>query len=211
LWRLLERAAWGIGVVCVAAWIVAHVDSVRGKRREMERFAAVRTTALRVTDAPDLHLWSRGRVDAWRETIKTPAPAPLAILRVRRIGLEVPVLEGADDITLNRGAGHIDATAEPGTDGNSGIAGHRDGFFRVLKDIAVGDAVELETLYTIETYRVERSWIVDPEDVSVLDPTPNRSLTLVTCYPFYFVGSAPKRYIVRAAAETGPQTPRLAR
>ena len=86
----------------------------------------------------------------------------------------------------------------PGTSGNSGIAGHRDGFFRPLGDIAPGDAIELETLHESQVYRVERTWIVDPEDVSVLDPTTDRSLTLVTCYPFYFVGPAPQRFIVRA-------------
>ena len=100
--------------------------------------------------------------------------------------------------------GHVENTALPGTDGNSGIAGHRDGFFRGLKDIGPGDAIELETLRgKKEVYRVERIWVVDPEDVSVLDPTPTRSLTLVTCYPFYHVGPAPQRYIVRAVrAET---------
>jgi sortase A len=83
-------------------------------------------------------------------------------------------------------------------DGNSGIAGHRDGFFRGLKNIAVGDVIELKTPRAKEIYRVERIWIVEPEDISVLDPTTTPSLTLVTCYPFYFVGPAPKRYIVRA-------------
>ena len=92
----------------------------------------------------------------------------------------------------------IEGTALPGTDGNSGIAGHRDGFFRGLKDIAARDAIELETIEGKQMYRVERTWIVEPADVSVLDPTPVRSLTLVTCYPFYFVGSAPQRFIVRA-------------
>ena len=87
----------------------------------------------------------------------------------------------------------------PGADGNTGIAGHRDGFFRGLKDIEPDDAIELETVRGREVYRVERTWVVDPEDVSVLDPTPARSLTLVTCYPFYHVGPAPQRYIVRAA------------
>ena len=114
------------------------------------------------------------------------------------MGLEVPVLEGTDDLTLNRAVGHIADTAAPGAPGNSGIAGHRDGFFRALKDLTAGDSLELETLQSKETYRVERTWIVDPEDVTVLDPTPTPAVTLVTCYPFYFVGSAPQRYIVRA-------------
>jgi len=126
------------------------------------------------------------------------APPPLAVLRIPKVHLEVPVLPGTDDFTLNRAVGHIDDTAMPGAEGNSGIAGHRDGFFRGLKDIAPGDAIELETLRGKELYTVERTWVVSPEDVSVLDATPTRSLTLVTCYPFYHVGPAPHRFIVRA-------------
>ena len=108
------------------------------------------------------------------------------------------MLPGTDDHTLDRAVGHIEDTAEPGTDGNSGLAGHRDGFFRGLKDIARGDTIELETLKGKDIYRVERTWVVNPEEVWVLDPTPTRALTLVTCYPFYFIGSAPQRFIVRA-------------
>ena len=108
------------------------------------------------------------------------------------------MLPGTDDRTLDRGLGHIEYTAQPGTDGNSGIAGHRDSFFRALKDIAQDDLIELDTPQMTDVYRVERTWIVNPDDVSVLDPTPMRALTLVTCYPFYYVGSAPQRFIVRA-------------
>jgi sortase A len=120
------------------------------------------------------------------------------VLRIPGIKLEVPVLAGTDDWTLNRAVGHIEETAMPGADGNSGIAGHRDGFFRGLKDVHVGDELVLQTRGADERYLVERIWVVDPEDVSVLDPTPTRALTLVTCYPFYFVGPAPQRFIVRA-------------
>ena len=123
---------------------------------------------------------------------------PLAVLRIPKLRLEVPVLPGTDDRTLDRAVGHIEHTALPGTEGNAGIAGHRDGFFRGLKDIAAGDVIELETASGKETYHVERTWVVDPDTVSVLDPTPTRALTLVTCYPFYFVGAAPRRFIVRA-------------
>jgi len=111
------------------------------------------------------------------------------------------VLEGTDDWILNRGAGHIEDTAPPAERGNVGIAGHRDGFFRPLKDLAVGDVLELELRSGTERYRVEKIWIVGPEDVSVLDPTPAKALTLVTCYPFYFVGAAPQRFIARAVPE----------
>ena len=198
-WRLAERVAWAVGVVCVVGWSVAYIDGVVGKRRELDRFAALQRSGLREPDQPDQTLWSPERIAAWRNVVNTPGAAPLAVLRIARLRIEAPVLEGTDEIVLNRGLGHIDETAAPGADGNSGIAGHRDGFFRGLKDIVVGDVIELETLHGTDAYRVERTWIVNPEDVSVLDPTPTRSITLVTCYPFYFVGSAPQRFIVRAA------------
>jgi len=99
---------------------------------------------------------------------------------------------------LNRAVGHIDGTAVPGQSGNLGIAGHRDGFFRGLKDVHLGDPIELETLGGSQIFRVADIRIVSPEDVSVLDTTAGPVLTLVTCYPFYFVGDAPQRYIVRA-------------
>ena len=152
-----------------------------------------------------MSLWSPARVRGWQLASTQPAPAALAVLKIARLRLTVPVFEGTDDATLDRGAGHIEGTAAPGADGNSGIAGHRDGFFRVLKDIVPGDVMELETLRTTVTYRVERTWIVEPDDVSVLDPTPSGAVTLVTCYPFYFIGSAPQRFIVRARAATDKQ------
>ncbi len=125
-------------------------------------------------------------------------PSAARGIRIPKIRLEAPVLSGTDDRTLDRGVGHIEDTADPGTDGNSGLAGHRDGFFRGLKDISTGDAIELDTLHGTDIYRVERTWVVDPEDISVLDPTSTRALTLVTCYPFYYIGAAPRRFIVRA-------------
>jgi len=146
----------------------------------------------------DTRLWSPERIRAYEESRKQEAPAPLAVMRVPKIGLEVAVLDGTDDVTLNRAVGHIEDTARPGEPGNVGIAGHRDGFFRGLKDIARGDSIELETAASTAIYLVQDIRIVRPEDVDVLDPTSEPTLTLVTCYPFYFVGSAPQRYIVRA-------------
>ena len=199
-WLLLfaERAAWGFGLACLLTWGALKMEGASGARHELERFAVLQAAALEETGAPDLSLWSPGRITAWRSALNQPTPPPIAVLRVPKIRLEVPVLPGTDDFTLNRGLGYIEGTAQPGTDGNSGIAGHRDGFFRGLKDVGPGDAIEIETLRGKEVYQVERVWIVDPDDVSVLDATPARSITLVTCYPFYFVGSAPQRYIVRA-------------
>ena len=209
VWLLAERAAWGIGLMCVAVWSVFHFNGVAEKRRLMDRFAVLQAAPQPHVAVPDQSLWSTERKAAWLNAVKDPGATPLAILRIPRIHLEVPVLEGTDDVSLNRAVGHIADTSTPGMDGNSGIAGHRDGFFRGLKDVAPGDAILLETLRATELYRIERIWIVDPEDVSVLDPTPTRSLTLVTCYPFYFVGSAPRRFIVRAAlAEDTPASVR---
>jgi sortase A len=205
--RLVERLAWLVGTACVCAWGVLSLSSTIGARNAIREFEAQRTAGEPAPSAntPDMSLWSPARVRGWQLVSTQPAPTALAVLKIARLRLTVPVFEGTDDATLDRGAGHIEGTALPGADGNSGIAGHRDGFFRVLKDIVPGDVMELETLRTTVTYRVERTWIVAPDDVSVLDPTPSGAITLVTCYPFYFIGSAPQRFIVRARAATDTQ------
>jgi sortase A len=177
-------------------WGAFQVGVATSTRHELERFAALRF-ATGEGGTPDQSLWSRGHVIAWRKALLEPAPAPLAVLRIAKIRLEVPVLPGTDDRTLDRAVGHIEGTASPGTDGNLGIAGHRDSSFRGLKDITPGDSIELDTIPGKDVYRVERTW-VNPEDVSVLDSTSTRVLTLVACYPFYFIGSVPQRFIVRA-------------
>ena len=197
-WLFGERLVWTFGLVCLGTWGALRLEGTSGARHELERFAVLQAGAAQQGATPDLSLWDRDRIVAWRRALNEPAPPPLAVLRIPKVRLEVAVLPGTDDFTLNRAVGHIEDTAVPGTDGNAGIAGHREGFFRSLKDVAPGDAIELETLQGKEVYRVERVWVVGPEDVSVLDATPTRSLTLVTCYPFYHVGPAPQRYIVRA-------------
>ena len=212
-WLWAEYAVMAFGVICLVTWGALYIDGLTGARHELERFAILKGAEPLATAPPDLSLWDPKRISAWRTDLQKPAPAPLAVLRVPKIRLEVAVLPGTDDFTLNRAVGHIDGTALPGTDGNSGIAGHRDGFFRGLKDIVAGDAIELDTPQGTQVYRVERTWVVEPEDVSVLDPTPTPALTLVTCYPFYFVGSAPQRFIVRAVrsgAETFSSLPSAA-
>src|SRR5262249_19044404 len=107
-------------------------------------------------------------------------------------------LEGSDDGTLRRGAGHIEDTPFPGEAGNIGIAGHRDTIFRQLKRAKPGDALELTTADRIYQYRVTKTLIVNPDDVYVLDRTDRPTLTLVTCYPFEYIGHAPRRFIVQA-------------
>ena len=146
----------------------------------------------------DMKLWSPVRVKAYKAALKQETPRTLAVLRIPRLELEVPVYDGTTDAVLDLAAGRIEDTALPGTVGNVGIAAHRDGFFRVLKDIKEGDALELDTPVANEQYRVEWIRITIPTDVSVIDPTPGRAVTLVGCYPFYYQGSAPQRFIVRA-------------
>ena len=199
LCTLIERLAWTVGLALIAISVFATLFRTIDSRQQVDRFMAVRAAERGpVLYAPDLRLWSPERIRGWRESYAREGPEALAVLRIPRIGLEVPILEGTDDWTLNRAVGHIADTAAPGDEGNCGIAGHRDGFFRGLKDIQAGDEIALETRHGRETYRIERTWIVDPTDVSVLDPTPSRAITIVTCYPFYFIGSAPQRFIVRA-------------
>jgi sortase A len=152
----------------------------------------------------DMTLWSPGRVKAYQAALQQAPPPTLAILRIPRLKLEVPVYDGTEDAVLDLAAGRIEDTALPGTKGNVGIAAHRDGFFRVLKDIQQGDALVLDTPAATEQYRVEWIRITTPEDVSVIDPTPGPAVTLVGCYPFYHVGAAPQRFIVRAIPATNP-------
>jgi sortase A len=150
------------------------------------------------TTAPDFVSWSEQRIRQYAESLSKHVASPLAVIRIDRVHVEAPVLEGTDDLTLNRGVGHIAGTARFGENGNIGIAGHRDGFFRGLKNIRVGDRIDLEEPGRNETYVVERLEIVDPENLSVLRSGSKPALTLVTCYPFYYIGAAPRRFIVHA-------------
>ncbi len=123
----------------------------------------------------------------------------LGRLDIPSLGLSVAVLQGTSSRVLRRGAGHIEGTPLPGEPGNSGIAGHRDTFFRELKDIRRNDEIQLQTVNGLFRYQVDWVKVVEPNDTAVLEPsTLESTLTLVTCYPFYFVGSAPKRFVVRA-------------
>lgn len=146
-------------------------------------------------------MWSASRI---REYVAAgpgqSAALAAAVLRIPRVALEVPVYPDSSERNLNRGAGLIAGTGAPDSDGNIAMAAHRDGYFRALQSVALGDLVELETPHRRRQYRITEVSIVDPENVSPLHDTEMPAVTLVTCYPFYFVGSAPQRYIVRAVA-----------
>jgi sortase A len=119
-------------------------------------------------------------------------------LEIPRVGISVMILQGTEDATLAMGAGHVQGTPLPGAEGNVAIAAHRDTYFRNLKGIRVGDSIQFSTLRASYDYVVESMETVDPDDRRVLESRKFRELTLITCYPFYFVGSAPRRFIVHA-------------
>jgi sortase A len=139
---------------------------------------------------------SKGRVDG--ASFHSSSGEALGEIELTRIGVTAMILEGTDDRTLRRAVGHIPGTSLPGQPGNVGIAGHRDTFFRALRNVRQGDEITLMTLDGSYHYRVKSISVVEPEDTQVLDNSGGDILTLVTCYPFHFVGPAPRRFIVRA-------------
>jgi len=203
-----QRLLFVVGAVLIGIYLAAYCHREVLGRAQMRQFhgpgkAVLAETKKSLLVKPrfkvDFRHWSEKRIAEYEESLASHFDPPLALLRISKVQLEVPVLEGTDDLTLNRGVGHIIGTARPGEEGNIGIAGHRDGFFRTLKEIGPGDTIELVTPSRTDWYTVDHIVLVRPEDASVLRPRPIRSLTLVTCYPFYFIGSAPQRYIVQAS------------
>jgi sortase A len=203
-----ERCLLVAGGILLAIWFTAFLDGKISSRFALLSFANAQAATVPKNDASksndlvgnvDFSLWAEKRIQAYKDSLLIASSLPVAVLEIDKVKIRVPVFEGTDDLTLNRGAGRIAGTAMPGAEGNIGIAGHRDGFFRGLKDIAVGDQIDLVMTTERATYRVDQIEIVDPTDVSVLRPRAAPSLTLVTCYPFYFVGDAPQRFIVHAS------------
>ena len=154
---------------------------------------------------PDTSDWSLAKIDAFHAGLALDVPPPLARLSIPSVGLTAMVLEGTDETALVRGVGHIGGTARPGEAGNVGLAGHRDSFFRRLSKVTENQEIVLSTPDGGDVRYVVRAIdIVSPERLDVLAPTPRPTLTLVTCYPFYFIGPAPMRFVVRAERNDGP-------
>src|SRR5450631_2247159 len=215
--RILERGLLLLGLLLLVVFAFAHIDRFIMFRAEMAKFEARQlespkgvAAGIEVVDGaiPDggphqvpnteYSTWSIQRTKSHQANLGKPVES-LAVLRIPTLHLEVPLLEGTDAVTLNRGVGRIAGTSLLGQGGNIGIAGHRDGFFRRLKDIRTGDAIEVVEISGTDVFIVDQIRITSPADVSVLRPRAKHSLTLVTCYPFYFVGPAPSRYIVEAS------------
>lgn len=202
--RWIERLLFGIGIVCLGIWVYAFVDARLTQRREEQRLEeALRQRPAAATDA-----LSSFQSEAFVSAEDLEEGALIGRIEIPRVGVSAIVLHGIGYKTLRRGVGHIPGTPLPEHGGNFGLAGHRDSFFRALKDIRQDDTIELTTLNGTFEYKVEWTKIVAPKDTYVLADEGTSSLTLVTCYPFYYVGSAPKRFIVRARrldeSEVGP-------
>lgn len=194
---LIERLSMALGGILVFVACVAWLDGRAEGNAAVESFEQIARDIAPAGQAG----WSPHRSAKYRQSLEREAGDTLAILRIPSAGIEVAVFDNTEPVALNRGAGLVEGTSLPDADGNIAIAGHRDGFFRGLKDIKLGDEIELATLAGKRRFEVTQLDIVDPLDVSVLEPTDQATVTLITCYPFYFVGHAPERFIVRAAPQ----------
>jgi len=186
------------GGACARATITQQRESVAFDAALQARIQAQIQERIQQETPPDHREWSPARVAKYQASLEKPVQA-IGRLEIPDVDLSVMVLEGDDDDTLDRAVGHVPGTAaHPGRSGNLAIAGHRDGYFRGLRHLEEGDQLSLTTLDGVAQYRVEKITIVDPKRTDVLAPTADPTLTLVTCYPFFHVGDAPWRYIVRA-------------
>ena len=189
--RVLEIALLVIGIAALTTYGLLELEKVRGQADLREQFENGGTDQLPAELPGDA---AQGE----ERSSRAPRGTVLGRLTAERIGLDVMIAEGVDRSTLRRAAGRIPGTARLDSEGNVGIAAHRDTFFRPLKDIQRGDVLEVETQKGAYRYRVEWLAVVDPNDVQLLQPSSDAELTLVTCYPFYYVGPAPQRFVVRA-------------
>jgi sortase A len=186
------------GVLALGYWATLFLSARLFQTREAHEFA--RELQVRVTRDT-----LASRSDPAKEAGAQPPRegAVIAELGIPRLGLSTMVVEGVAEGDLKLAAGHIPGTTLPGKQGNIGIAGHRDTFFRPLRFIRKDDMIALTTLRGTSRYRVVSTKIVGPDEVQVLSPLGRDALTLVTCYPFDFVGPAPRRFIVRAERSEG--------
>lgn len=193
----IERVCYATGFALLLGYAGVRVWADQARAQGVAEVTARQAApATAEQKAVDQTLWSQERVIAYERTGRGGRPE--AVLRIPSLALEVPVYGDTSEINLNRGAGHIAGTAALEATGNIGIAAHRDGFFRKLKDAVIDSEIYLDFGNRSVRYRIVEIQIVAPEDGSVLAPTGVPSLTLVTCFPFYFVGNAPQRYVVRA-------------
>lgn len=206
-WLSIENVLWTLGVALLLVFAGGRALGEVERRQAIVAFTASTpakasgVTALPSAPVdPDRSEWSPARVRDHAESLRADTSLPVAVLRIPRVALEVPVFPDLSERNLNRGAGLVDTAAGADSNGNLAIAAHRDGYFRALRRVEVGDVIELESASQQRRYRIDALSIVDPHDLSPLQSSTGPVLTLITCYPFWFVGNAPQRFIVRAVA-----------
>jgi sortase A len=191
-----------LGLMVLAYWAYQLVAVRYYQAKEIERFSQSRS---------EVQSAGRDSLSDSLTTVERPYPSrgsAVAMLAIPRLGMEMMVVEGAEERELKLGPGHIRGTSLPGDGGNVGVAGHRDTFFRPLQFIRRDDTIKVTTREREFQYRVISTQIVEPDDIQVLNPLGHETVTLVTCYPFDFLGAAPKRFIVRAdCGDCRPQNP----
>jgi sortase A len=192
-----------LAIACLGLYSYTYLERViyqANESREFDRMAGQGTAAL--VASADKVTPATGMERPAREAVSSPGMAPptalVGRLSVPRLNLSAMVREGIDRNTLQLAIGHIPATALPGEPGNVGVAGHRDTFFRGLKDLKSKDVIQFSTYRGDFKYVVESLAVVGPDNVAVLAPTAENVLTMVTCYPFSYIGTAPRRFVVRA-------------
>ena len=189
--RVTELAAWGLGLACASTLVYDRVEALSARRAADEIASpAISQTPVRFTRA------------AWAPTSKVkPVSDPNQVmgeLNIPALRLSTPIVDNDDDESLMMGAGHVRGTAMPGGLGNFVVAAHRDTYFRPLAGIHAGMQMQVVTADGTYTYVVESTKIVSPADVDVLDMGDVPEMTLITCYPFHYIGSAPQRFVVQA-------------
>lgn len=195
--RSLERVMLGTGLLLLGVFCFTWAEPQVRAAQSAQAFTQARQLIAR---EPDTALWSPERIAAYQRGATDQRMTAIGLLTIEGLDIHAPIFRGESDAVLDRGVGWIENTSRLGTAGNTGLAAHRDGFFRPLKDVEIGARVTVSTLIGDRHYRVTGMDVVMPDDVYVLEQTSKDTLTLITCYPFYFVGSAPQRFVVYATA-----------
>ncbi|WP_025820376.1 class D sortase [Shewanella marina] len=218
--KFIQRALRIIGLFCIAIFITSKWHQYQGHQQSVDLANQLIAKAHAEDNSvfplhgkpestliqpihtipqsmPNMTDWSQGRIEQY--SISQPNSAILGLLSIPKIDLSVAIFDGVDEAELNKGVGRVLKNSNLDGHNNLSLAGHRDSFFRKLGHLKIGDTIQVTDIDGNQyQFAVSQTWIVNPEHVEILKPTGKQSITLITCYPFYFVGNAPERYIVRA-------------
>ena len=202
--RAGEVLSYAAGILFLGFFLVQIAQGEIQRRIDVSEFTSMAkedTVLIPAIAVPDTSLWAPGRIADYNTSLDAELPPVMGTLSIPSVGLEVAVYPSDSQLLMDRGSGVIDGMSYPHEPGNIGIAGHRDGYFRILEDVRPGQRLLLETLEGTKNFVINATHIVEANDVSLLQDTQEQTVTLVTCYPFYFVGHAPQRYIVTASLD----------